>query len=96
MPSKGSAKKPELTVGDRLVTGVFGGILGFLTMALIWLIVLYFGGRRGADVSLPFYWTWLVGGATAAVSFLLGPERMMDGFGSVWRFVGSIFLPGRE
>jgi hypothetical protein len=93
MESRRRAREPELTVGDRLVTGLFGGILGLFTMSLIWFIVLNIGGRGGVDVSMPFYWTWIGAGITAAVGFALGPERLMDGFGAVWNVIGWVFLP---
>ena len=44
-----------------------GGILGFLTLLLFWLIVQSFGGRIENDLSLPFYWTWIGGGVTAVL-----------------------------
>jgi hypothetical protein len=33
---------------------------------------------------------WIVAGLVAAVAFAAGPERMLDGFGSVWGGFGRI------
>ncbi|WP_165227108.1 hypothetical protein [Aquisphaera insulae] len=81
-------KTPNLTVGDRLISGLMGGILAFGTMLVIWFVVMYAGGRAGQDVTLPFYWVWGVALAAAFVGFVVGPERMMDGFENVWRLLG--------
>jgi hypothetical protein len=82
--------KSELTVGDRLVTAMMGFILAFLTMCLVWLVVLRYSGGA-MEPPLPFYWVWIVGLLGGAASFLAGPERMMDSFGWVWAVLGSIF-----
>ncbi len=93
MPPGRSATQPEPTVGDRLISALMGGILGFGTMLLIWLIVMYVGGRIGQDAAMPFYWNAIVGGLAAMGGFIAGPERMMDAFGKVWKLMGwGLFL----
>ncbi len=91
MPARRPAKAKGLTIGDRSISALVGGVCGFLTMLLIWLLVMYWGGRFGQDVVMPFYWTWVAGGIAAAVSFAAGPERMMDGFGNLWRAIAWLF-----
>jgi hypothetical protein len=82
--------EPELTVGDRLVTALIGFVCAFLTMCLVWLIALRFS-RGAMEPPLPFYWSWIVGLVAGASGFLMGPERMMDGFGKVWGVFGAVF-----
>ena len=96
MASQRPGRTPELTLGDRLVTGFLGGILGFLTLLLFWLIVQSFGGRIENDLSLPFYWTWIGGGVTAVLGFCSARSQMMDGLGAVWNVVGQILFPRRQ
>ncbi len=84
------SKQPQLTPGDRLISALMAGILGFATMLLIWLVVLYLGGHAGEDVSLPFFWNRIVAGLAAGTGFIVGPERMLDGFGAVWRVIGAL------
>lgn len=90
MGSKRGAQ-PPLAFGDRLVTALLGGICGFATTILIWFVVMYVGGRHGSDVSFPFSWTFIVGGVTASLAFVAGPERTMDTFEGIWRFIGRFF-----
>ncbi len=87
-----AARQPQLTPGDRLISALMAGILGFATMLLIWMIVLYLGGQAGQDVSFPFLWNWVVAGLSAVTGFFVGPERMLDGFGAVWRVIGALSL----
>jgi hypothetical protein len=84
-------KKESLTFGDRLITALLGGICAFATMCLIWVVVMYLGGRRGADVSMPFYWVWIVTGIVSALAYVAGPEKTMDTFGRVWGWIGAVF-----
>lgn len=83
--------QPPLTLGDRVITALLGGICGFATTIVIWFVVMYVGGRRGEDVSFPFYWTFIVGGVTASLAFVAGPERTMDAFEGIWGFIGGFF-----
>ena len=83
-------RKPQYTAADRLISALMAGILGFATMLVIWLIVLYLGGQAGEDVEIPFFWNWIVAGIAGVTGFLVGPERMLDGFGVVWRVIGAI------
>ncbi len=83
-------RKPQLTAADRLITALMAGILGFATMLVIWLIVLYLGGQDGEDLEIPFLWNWIVAGLAAVTGFVVGPERMLDGFGAVWRVIGAL------
>lgn len=91
MPPKQAKPGEPLTFGDRVVTALLGGLAGFGTMILVWLVVMYLGGRRSQDESFPFYWTWIVALAVAAVSFVAGPERTMDAFDTVWGLIGKLF-----
>jgi hypothetical protein len=92
-----AAKQPQLTASDRLISALMGGILGFGTMLVIWFIVMYVGGRAGRDVSFPFYWVWIAAGLVAAVGFLAGPEKLMDGIGGFWGAFGKLlFWRARE
>ena len=95
MPPSKSNKSEALTLGDRLVTALLGGICAFVTMLVVWFVVIYVGGRTGNDVSLPFYWTWVVGLAVAGLAALAGPERTMDVFEKVWGFFGFFFFGRR-
>jgi hypothetical protein len=45
--------------GDRLVTALVAGVCGFGTMLVVWLLVMFVGGRCGEDLGFPFYWTGL-------------------------------------
>jgi hypothetical protein len=82
--------EPELTVGDRLVTAMMGFVCAFLTMCLVWFIALRYSGGS-MEPPLPFSWCWIVGLVVGAAGFLMGPERMMDGFGKVWGAFGAVF-----
>ena len=95
MPPPQAKKGEPLTFGDRAVTALLGGICGFGTMLLVWFLILYAGGRSGTDSEMPFYWTFIVGGAVAAAAFLAGPERTMDAFAKVWAVVGIIVFRRR-
>ena len=64
-------------------------------MCLIWLFVMYIGGPHGDDVSMPFYWVWIVTGVTSALAYFAGPERTMDTLGTVWGWIGAIFFKNR-
>jgi hypothetical protein len=89
-------KSPEQTVGDRFISALMGGILAFGTMLVVWFVIMYLGGRAGQDVSFPFYWVWIVAGLAAVVGFAAGPERLMDGFASLWGGFGELlFWPWR-
>ncbi len=85
-------RQPKLTTGDRLVTALLAGIFGFGTMVVIWFLVLNLGAHAAEDLWFPFSWTWIAGGLAAALGFALGPERMVDGFGGVWRALGGIMF----
>ena len=91
-----AAKQPRhnepLTLGDRLISALVGGLCGFATMLVIWFVVLYVGGRVGEDVTLPFVWVWAGSGVVAGVGILLGPERMLDTLGGVWAVLGRLFF----
>jgi H+/Cl- antiporter ClcA len=82
--------EPELTVGDRLVTALIGFVCAFLTMCLVWLIALRYS-RGAMEPPLPFYWCGIVGFIAGTFGSLMGPERMMDGFGKVWGVFGAVF-----
>ena len=92
MPPQQSKRGEPLTFGDRVVTALIGGICGFGTMLVVWFIVMYVGGRRGADITLPFYWTWTVGLAVATLAFLAGPEPTLDAFEQVWGLLGKLLF----
>ncbi len=92
MPPRQPKQGEPLTVGDRVVTALLGGICAFGTMLLIWFLVLYGAGRSGEDVTMPFSVVWLVSGVVAALAFMAGPERMLDAFEMVWGVFGRIFL----
>ena len=83
-------RKPKLTIGDRLITALMGFIVAFLTMCLLWLLILRIW-FAAADTPPPFHWTWIAGLVAAAGGFLFGPERMLDGIGAVWRAIGAIW-----
>jgi hypothetical protein len=85
-------KQPNLTLGDRLIAALLAGVFGFLTMSLIWFLVLNFGAHSGEDISLPFSWTWIVSGMAAVLGFAVGPERMVDGFSGVWHALGRLMF----
>lgn len=85
-----SKGEPELTVGDRLVTAVMGFLGAFLTMGVVWLIALRYS-QGAMEPPLPFYWSWIAGLVAGVAGFLVGPERMMDGFGRVWALFGAVF-----
>jgi len=85
-----ASRQPQLRLGDRVISAIMAGTLGFGTMLVVWLIVLYLGGRDEEDVSLPFYSNWIVAGLAAGAGFIVGPERMLDGFGAVWRVIGAL------
>ena len=84
--------RDKLTIGDRLITALMGGICGFATMLIVWFLVLNLGAHSGEDLSLPFHWVWTGTALAAVVGFLAGPERMMDGFQTAWRALGSIMF----
>jgi hypothetical protein len=85
-------QQPTLTIGDRLVTALLAGVFGFGTMLVIWFLVLNLGAHSGEDLALPFSWTWIAGGMAATLGFVVGPERMVDGFEGVWRGLGAIMF----
>jgi hypothetical protein len=76
-----------LSLGDRLISALLGGLCGFATMLLIWLLVVH--PRQDGEAQPPFSWTWIMGAFTAAAGFVVGPERMMDGLGRVWGAIGG-------
>ena len=84
-------RAPKLTIGDRLITAFVGFVLVFLTMCLVWLLVLrvWFAGTGSP---LPFHWTWMVGLAAGLVGFMFGPDPLMDGIGGVWRALAAVFF----
>ena len=82
-----NGRKPSL--GDRAISGLIGGILSFATMLLVWLTMLSLFPNREAGPLLPFIWTWIGGLAGASAGILIGPERLMDGFQSIWRLIFS-------
>jgi hypothetical protein len=84
--------RDKMTVGDRLITALMGGVCGFGTLLLVWFLVLNLGAHSGEDLSLPFHWVWAGTALAAVVGFLAGPERMMDGFQSVWKALGSLMF----
>ena len=84
--------REKLTIADRFVTALLGGICGFCTMVLVWFLVLNLGAHSGEDIAMPFYWVWTGAGLAAVVGFAAGPERMMDGFQSVWKALGSLMF----
>jgi hypothetical protein len=61
-------------------------------MVLIWFLVLNLGAHAGEDLFFPFSWTWIAGGLAAAVGFVVGPERMVDGFEGVWRALEKLMF----
>ena len=77
-----------LSLGDRLISALLGGLCGFATMLLIWLLVVHPG--LDGEAQPPFSWTWIGGAVAAAAGFVVGPERMMDGFGRVWGAIGAM------
>lgn len=91
MVTRRRRNEPALTVGDRLVTAMMGFLLAFLTMCLVWLVALrYFG--NGPESPLSFHACWMVGLVAGAAGSIVGPERMMDAFGAVWRTIGGVLL----
>lgn len=92
MPPKQPGPSEKLTVGDRLVSALVGGACASATAALVWFLVLSAGGRTGHDVALPFWWAYAVAGGAAAAGFVLGPERLLDVLGRVWRLLGSVLF----
>jgi hypothetical protein len=84
-------REPTLTVGDRLITALMGFVVAFLTMCVIWFLTLRIW-FEATDNPPPFHWTWIVGLMAGAVGFVIGPERMMDGVGTVWRAIGALFF----
>ena len=90
MAVKQPGRRDPTTVGDRLISALMGGFCGFGTALIIWLIVLYLGGRHGQDEPLAFEWTWMAGSLAAITGFFAGPERLMDVFERVWRTLGRI------
>jgi hypothetical protein len=87
-------KQPRLTIGDRAVSALLAGIFGFGTMAVIWFLVLNLGAHTGVDLWFPFSWAWIAGGLTAALGFVVGPERMVDGFEGTWRALAKLCFRG--
>lgn len=100
MPPPRQARPGEpLTIGDRFVTALLGGICGFGTALVFYFLAMYGAGRRGQDVAIPFSWTWIFAGGVSAVAFLAGPERTMDAFEQIWALVGTILFrraPGSD
>jgi hypothetical protein len=92
MPVKQPRQGERLTLGDRLVTALLAGVLGFGSMLVVWFIVLYAGGRARNDVSLQFEWVWIVTGTLATLAFFAGPEHTMNGFEKLWALVGIILF----
>jgi hypothetical protein len=87
-------REPKLTIGDRLLTALVGFVLVFLTMCVVWLLMLRIW-FAATDTPLPFHWTWTVGLVAAVVGFMVGPEPMMDGIGAVWSAIAAVFRPHR-
>lgn len=88
--------EPKLTIGDRLLTALMGFLVAFLTMCLVWLLTLQFW-FVATDRPLPFHWTWIVALVAAVAGFLIGPERMMNGFRILWAAIGAILnRPNRD
>jgi hypothetical protein len=83
--------EPNLTIGDRLITALMGFVVAFLTMCVIWFLTLRIW-FAATDDAPPFHWTWIVGLMAGAAGFAVGPERMMDGVGAVWRAIGAVFF----
>lgn len=83
-------RKPKLTIGDRLITALMGFIVTFLTMCVVWLVILRFW-FVAANSPPPFHWTWIVGLVTAGAGFVTGPEPMLRGIGAVWGTIGAIW-----
>ena len=81
------ARKPSL--GDRAISGLMGGTLAFATMFVVWLTILSLFPNREAGPRLPFNWTWIGGLVGALAGIWTGPERLMDGFQSIWRLIFS-------
>ncbi len=91
MVTRRRRNEPALTVGDRLVTAMMGFLLAFLTMSLVWLVALRFFGD-GPEAPLLFRWCWMVGLVAGAAGYVAGPERMMDAFGTIWRWIGGVLF----
>ena len=83
-------RKPTLTIGDRLITALMGFVVAFLTTCVIWFLILRIW-FVASDNPPPFHWTWIVGLLAGAAGFVVGPERMLDGIGGVWRAIGAVW-----
>jgi hypothetical protein len=97
MPPQQPGPDEPLTLGDRLVSALAGGLCGFATMLLVWFVVTYWWGEMGRDAPLRFYWTFVAGGVAAVLGVLTGQEPLMDGFGKAWAAIGLVLVgrPGR-
>jgi hypothetical protein len=89
MASQRPGQDHKLTLGDRLISALLCGLWGFATLVFVWVIAfnyVFVPMTGDADVvwTLCTWTTWTAGGVAAALGLLLGPERVMDGFGKVW------------
>ena len=73
-------QKPNLSVGDRLVTGVLGILLGLITGSLIWVIA----SMRWRAAAFPYWIVLAFAGVMGPLGFIIGPQRMMDVFEKIW------------
>jgi hypothetical protein len=96
-PPRKRRKKPQSTVGDRLVCAFCGAVLAFLLwtgwygllMMRAAKAVARSGGARDLTDSHPaFWWGAVVALVAALLSAWAGEERMMDAFGAGARLLG--------
>lgn len=105
-PSDTRKRKQQdaLTLSDRLVCALCGGILGFALWTDGYFVLMYASARtsgrvitRQAEIGRPndpaawlppFAWGYLVAAGCASFGAAVGPERMMDGFEKVMRTLG--------
>jgi hypothetical protein len=100
MTSRRPAQDHKPTLGDRLISALLCGLWGFATLVFVWVIAfnyVFVPIKGAADVvwTLCTYTTWTAGGVAAALGFILGPERVMDGFGKVWAAIDQ-WLRGED
>jgi hypothetical protein len=74
-------RKSDLTVGDRLVTGICGVLLGLFTGSFIWLIM----SMKWRSPVFPYWIVLVFAGIMGPLGFVIGPQKMMDMFEKIWR-----------
>lgn len=82
-------KKPKVTLGDRLLSSLFGGFLGLITF-FIWavLIMAKGGGSVGKGSAIMFvsgiHFSVYLAVVLGLIGFIVGPDKLFNLFGILW------------